>query len=140
MKRSLKSVLSRELMRFVLIGGAATLIDLILYLLLGIWISASLSKCLSMSCACIFSFFMNCRWTFNIRGKITFLQMTKYIAVQLINIGVNVGVNALILHALAGFKLGAFVIATGAAMSVNFVLQKLFVFRSKLKQSWEGDF
>lgn len=132
MKLPFKGNLSHELRQFLLIGGTATLIDLILYFLLGLWIPASLSKFLSMSCSCVFSFFMNRRWTFESREKITVLQVTKYIAVQFINIGVNVGVNALALYFLGTSKLAAFVAATGTAMAVNFLLQKFLVFRTKL--------
>lgn len=139
MKLPLKGAFSRELLRFLLIGGTATLIDLILYLLLGLWIPASFSKFLSMSCSCVFSFFMNRRWTFESREKITVLQVTKYVAVQLVNIGVNVGINALVLYSLGAPKLAAFVAATGTAMAVNFLLQKFLVFRAEPGGNRKGD-
>lgn len=131
MKLSFKGIFSCELLRFLLIGGTATSIDLILYLLLGLWISVSLSKFLSMSCSCVFSFFMNRRWTFRNKEKITVWQVSKYVTVQLVNIGVNIGVNALVLYSLKAPKLVAFMVATGTAMVVNFLLQKFLVFRTK---------
>lgn len=139
MKLPFQGGLSRELLRFVLIGGIATLIDLLLYLVLGLWISVSVSKLISMTCSCAFSFFMNRRWTFDSREKITLWQVVKYVLAQCVNIGVNVGVNALILYGFMAPKLVAFVIATGAAMVVNFTLQKLLVFRKKAQQNQEGE-
>lgn len=139
MKLSFKGIVSHELLRFLLIGGTATLIDLILYLLLGLWMPASFSKFLSMSCSCMFSFFMNRRWTFKSQEKITVLQVTKYVMAQFINIGVNVGVNALALYSLGAPKLMAFMLATGTAMALNFLLQKFLVFRTKPERNRKGD-
>ena len=123
--------LGPSFLRFLAVGGTATGIDLAIYLLLGRRLPASAAKLISMCCSCVFSFCLNKAWTFRDRRRTDLRQVSLYIAVQAVNISVNVGTNALCLNVLQLHKLLAFVIATGVAMCVNFLLQKVIVFREK---------
>lgn len=114
--------------RFLVTGGSATLIDFVIYMLLRTHIGSGWGKFVSMLCANVFSFIMNKRWTFSVDEKTNTWMVVKYVIVQGLNIAVNVGVNQLSLK-LTNMVVLSFVIATGCAMIVNYVGQKLFVFK-----------
>ena len=118
--------------RFLVVGGSSTLLDFIIYMLLSTKVDITISICISMSISSIYSFFINKNWTFSDSEKITIVLALKYILCVLINIGVNTLVNTLT-FSITNNKIISFIIATGIAMIVNFVIQKEVVFRGGKK-------
>ena len=118
--------------RFLVVGGSSTLLDFVIYMLLSTKVDITISKCISMSISSIYSFFINKNWTFSDSEKITIVLALKYILCVLINIGVNTLVNTLT-FSITNNKIISFIIATGIAMIVNFVIQKELVFRGGKK-------
>lgn len=117
-----------DFFRFLIVGGTATLIDFTIYILLNNKMGIIVSKSLSMLCSCIYSFFMNRTWTFKVESRTSILQIVKYIISQLINISINTITNTIIYN-LTGDKILSFIVATGFAMIINYLLQKLIVFK-----------
>lgn len=134
----IKKFIRSSVFRFLISGGTATLIDLTIYYVLSNFIDITPSKLISITCASIFSFFINKKWTFSNDGKYSFWQILKYIIAVLINIGVNTAINTLLFN-LTNIKFLAFVIATLVAMIVNYLLQKFFVFKNKKTSSVDTD-
>ena len=116
--------------RFLLVGGTTTAIDFVIYTVLGRQLPPVPAKLLSMLCSTLFAFFVNKNWTFLL------VSLGKYYLAQAANIAANVTVNAVLLH-ITGRRILAFVGATGIAMCVNYLLQRLFVFRKKAKEGGE---
>ncbi len=132
----------RQAVKFVLVGGLNTLIDLgVLNLLIFITGIASGSgysifKGISFTVAVINSYFLNKLWTFKSTGR-KFLQ---FFVVSLIGFGINVGVASLVVNFIGNpFLLlgisdklwantGALA-ATFAAMAWNFMGYKFIVFK-----------
>lgn len=131
MKKEMFTKYYKEL-RFLITGGSSTLLDFIIYMLLSTKVDITISKCISMSISSIYSFFINKNWTFSDSEKTTIVLALKYILCVLINIGVNTLVNALT-FSITNNKIISFIIATGIAMIVNFVIQKELVFRGGKK-------
>lgn len=125
------SKFSKEI-KFIIIGGCSTLIDYIIYMLLSIKLDVSISKLISMLCASIFSYINNKNWTFSNKEKTNTIMVVKYIGSQIVNISVNILVNA-IMYKLLGIKTIAFIFATGTAMVVNYLLQNYIVFKGGKK-------
>lgn len=117
----------KRLIRFVIVGGSATGIDAVLYMLLSMRWSINLSKTLSMLIACVYSFFLQKKWTFQAKGSVV-KQVVLYAGVQIVNIVVNVKTNEQV-YILLENKVYAFIIATAFASLVNYILQKAVVFR-----------
>jgi len=67
-------------------------------------------------------------FTFRDEKKVHASQVAKYVMSQGVNIAVNVTVNTVLFY-VTGRRLVAFVLATGIAMIVNFLLQKFIVFK-----------
>ena len=78
--------------------------------------------------ACITSLVINKNWTFEYNNKFDIVLVLKYFISQIINITLNVVTNTII-YKLTNIKLLAFVLATVIAMMLNFLMQKLFVFK-----------
>jgi len=123
-----KAINKYSFFRFLIIGGISTCIDFIIYMLLSYRISITKAKMISICSASVISFLLNRKWTFSVESAISFTQIFKYLAVQIINIAVNVSVNYFAYHML-GIRVIAFIIATGVAMVINYLLQKRLVFK-----------
>lgn len=122
----------QSIIRFIIIGGSSTLIDFAIYMIISNYIDIAIAKAISMTIAAIFSFIFNRKWTFNNTGNTNIVQITKYILCQLVNIIVNSTTNSLF-YSVSNNKLISFVIATGCAMIVNYMLQKMVVFKEVRK-------
>jgi len=123
--------LSGQLARFVLVGGFAFLIDYGVYqalLAAGVWIH--LAKAVSFIAGTSTAYALNRRWTFNAAGGRA--QFAGFVALYGTTFCVNVGMNALALQLLppSAWEITiAFVIAQGTATTINFVVQRMVIFR-----------
>lgn len=117
-----------SIFRFLIIGGSSTIIDFIIYYILSCCIDISISKCISMLCASIYSYFLNKYWTFVNDDKRPLLTIIKYYITFAVNMVINISVNSFIFYHTQS-KIIAFIIATGIAMIINYLLQKNWVFK-----------
>ena len=122
----------KKQIRFLITGGSSTLIDFIIYYFLSVKINISVSKMISMFCACIYSFFINKNWTFSFKGKMDKVLVLKYIISQALNIIINTFVNTLVYN-ISEMKILAFIVATGIAMTFNYLFQNYIVFKGEIK-------
>lgn len=120
----------KKIYRFLFIGGSSTLIDFLIYFFLSKDMDINLAKSISMVISCIFAFLCNRSWTFQIKGKVRCGHLVKYILAQGINIAANVSANRIVLN-ISNKKLLAYILATCAGMTCNFLLQRFFVFAKK---------
>jgi putative flippase GtrA len=120
-----------QAVRFVLFGVLAAGVDFGIYQLLlnlGLW--ADLAKAISFICGTVTAYLLNRRWTFDAAGGTA--PALRFATLYTVTFFVNVGVNALFLHLLAGHAWHvpvAWVIAQGTATVINFVLLRTVVFR-----------
>lgn len=129
MKEKLRKIIfDKSILKFVVVGGCCTLIDFIIYMVIVDHVGVVLSKGISMGCSMIVNYFLNKFWSFSVKETKTGIELVKYSVAQVINITVNVLVNAAVLK-LFGIKILAFILATGIAMVVNYLLQRFWVFR-----------
>jgi putative flippase GtrA len=123
--------LSTQLTRFVLVGGAAAMVDYGSYqalLVVGVWVH--LAKALGFVAGTTTAYLINRRWTFQGRGGRA--QFVSVMALYGITFVVQVGMNAVMLALLPpmqGEITVAFVVAQGIATSINFIVQRTVIFR-----------
>lgn len=120
----------RRLFRFCIIGGITTIIDFIIYWFLSQSIDISIAKICSMLCASIFSYFINKSWTFNNSDNRHKRYIWRFYIVFIINISLNTSINKLT-YDKTGNKIFAFIVATGCATIINYLLQNFWVFRKE---------
>ena len=124
--------LSTQLIRFVLVGAVAFVVDLSCYqalLALGLWVH--LAKALAFIVGTTTAYLINRRWTFQGKGDRT--EYVSIMALYGITFVVQVGMNAVMLALLPSFRgefTCAFVVAQGVATAINFIVQRTVIFRS----------
>lgn len=120
-----------QAVRFVGFGILSAGVDFGIYQLLlhfGLW--ADVAKAISFICGTVTAYLLNRRWTFGSAGGAA--PALRFAVLYGATFFVNVGVNALFLHLLAGHRWQipiAWVIAQGTATVINFVLLRTVVFR-----------
>ena len=124
--------------RFLIVGGCSTLIDFIVYMLLSQQISLNVSKIISMIIASLFSYLANKIFTFGIHERTCWKHLVKFYIVFVLNLIANVFVNYVFFR-LTGCKVFAFIPATIAGMTVNYIGQKYYVFSCNRQDSLKGN-
>ena len=121
-----------QFIKFNLVGLLNTAVDFAIYTLLTevFGVVYFVAKTLSYTAGVLNSFFFNSRWTFRNEGKGTGKQFILFAAVNLVSLGVSLGGMYLCKNALGiTSDFWSNVIVTPVAMVVNFIGNKLFVFK-----------
>ncbi|CAI3229576.1 GtrA domain-containing protein [Clostridium neonatale] len=121
----------RKIIRFLLVGSMSTGIDFCIYIILSNVTNLIFSKFVSTTIACIISLVVNKNWTFKYKEGMNFMLIFKYSISQICNITCNVAINTVVYN-LTQERFIAFIAATLCAMTLNFLLQKCYVFRTKV--------
>ena len=124
----MKNGLPKQLLRFIVVGGLSTIIDYGIYMLLSQYFLIELSKGISMMAASVFSYGVNKRFTFKNYEHTTSKYIVRFYVVFLANLIINMTVNTVV-YRVTHLKTLAFIFATCAGMTVNYMGQKFFVFR-----------
>ena len=122
----------KELIKFIkfnAVGLLNTLIDFIVYTILtGVGVYFALAHVISYGCGMLISYLCNSRWTFRDKED-SVLRVVAFVLVNLAALGVSIGILALC-RSLWGLE-GALakLIATPFSLLINFIGNRLFVFR-----------
>lgn len=117
----------REILKFLIGGGSAVLIDAVIYAVLKQKINLSIAKAISYVSGAIVGFTINKLWTFESK-RFLLSEVIKYIFLYAFSAGVNTLVNRAGLY-LTDNAVFAFLCATGMSTVINFLGQKFIVFR-----------
>lgn len=128
----LKQIKLKELLRFLVGGGSAVIIDFVVYrLLVHFGTDMSLSKAISYVAGAAVGFVINKFWTFECT-KLSFTEILRYIILYACSAFANMMVNAVVIY-VTSMTVFAFLCATGVSTIMNFIGQKFFVFRENTK-------
>lgn len=127
--------LRTQLVRFVLTGGLAALVDFgLLVLLMHLGMGHTPAKALSFVAGTTTSYLINRRWTF--RAEPSRRRFLAFVALYGLTFALQVGLFSVLFTALSGqgltlrvVQLVAFVVAQGVATGVNFIVQRGVIFK-----------
>lgn len=117
----------KEILKFLVGGGTAVIIDFLVYKILMIMgIERTSAKTISFICGSIVGFIINKYWTFK-SPKFQIKEILKYTILYIITAFINSQVNKYTLL-LFGSEFFAFLCATGVSTILNFLGQKFLIF------------
>ncbi|MBH0779017.1 GtrA family protein [Nocardia sp. NEAU-351] len=119
-------------MRFTVTGGLSAVVDFGLYLLLRnvLGLPTSGAKAISFVAGTTTAYLINRRWTF--QAPPSRARFIAVVALYATTFAVQVGINQLMVNVLGdkAWQLTlAFVVAQGTATVINFVVQRLVIFK-----------
>lgn len=139
-----------QFLKFNVVGVLNTLVDFLVFQALNLLLGWTyIAQVISYSCGIINSYLWNSNWTFKEQRTKSAKEMLLFLGVNLVSLGVSLGViwlcknvfgitdawvSGWMPHWLAGFVQGDTVcklIATACSIIVNYVGNKLFVFKAQ---------
>ncbi len=120
-----------KIVKFGLVGLLNTLVDRGIFALLVELLGMHFvpAKCISYACGLVNSYAFNSRWTFKRDGERSVRVVVKFVLVNLIALGVNLGVIAACKALGMQSEVLADCVAIPFSLAVNFLGNRLFVFR-----------
>ncbi len=124
--------LKTQLLRFVLTGGFSAIVDFGLLKILSeaFGVQVDLAKALSFVAGTLTAYLINRRWTFGAAPSRS--RFIKVMVLYALTFVVQVGLFHVVFNALEGngqAKLIAFIGAQGTATVINFIVQRVWIFR-----------
>ncbi|MET7769143.1 GtrA family protein [Nocardia sp. NPDC005366] len=121
-----------QVIRFGVTGGLSAIVDYGLYMFLKVVVGlpTSAAKSISFVAGTTTAYLINRRWTF--QAPPSRARFIAVIALYATTFGVQVGINELMVNALGDDPVPltvAFVVAQGTATVINFVVQRLVIFK-----------
>lgn len=121
----------KEILKFLVGGGSAVVVDALFYAILKAYIDFSVAKAISYILGAFVGFIINKLWTFE-SEKFKVAEIYKYIILYACSALVNTGVNKFVIWIIPS-TVFAFLCATGTSTVMNFLGQKFLVFRKDEK-------
>ena len=127
--------LSAQLVRFVLTGGLSAVVDFgLLVLLMHLGLGHTPAKAMSFVAGTTTAYLINRRWTF--RAEPSRRRFLAVVVLYAVTFALQVGLFSLVYTLMTArdvdrltVQVVAFVIAQGVATTVNFLVQRMFIFK-----------
>ena len=121
-----------KFVKFGLVGVLNTLINWIIFALLNfIGVYYIVANVIAYVIATANSYIWNSKWVFKYNWKNKKETTAKFVILNLIGLGLNTGILYLLVDMVGFNKLIALVITTGIVMIINYIVNKLWVFKEK---------
>ncbi|MFA5059195.1 MAG: GtrA family protein [Candidatus Omnitrophota bacterium] len=123
----------KEIVRFLIAGVFVGAVDFGIYYFLIHFLSFSLSKAVSFTCAGIAAYLLNKYWIFQCNQP-SYVEIRRYILINFLALEINVLINRYVLSVWPSSVFLALVIAAVFTGLLTFICFKWWVFRSLLKK------
>lgn len=125
--------LKTQLLRFVLTGGFSAVVDYGLYWLLHnvLGVQLDVAKAVGFLAGTLTAYLINRRWTFGAAPSRS--RFVKVMVLYALTFAVQVGINHFVFASLGDGPWRqpiAFVVAQGTATVINFIVQRVWIFRT----------
>lgn len=125
--------LEAQFLRFCLIGGLNTAIQYVVFLLLFrlLGVPMVLSSAIGYVAGILNSYALNRRLTFQVRHRWSVGEFTRFVVINLVAMGANLGLLKLLVARFGMLPELAQIVAIGGSLVVNFAGNKWWTFRTR---------
>lgn len=116
------------MVKFGIVGVSNTVIDFVVFYLLSFVILEYLAKGISFAVSVVNSFVWNRWWTFQKKGRATKMEMVKFLAVNLLTLGINLVFYWIWRDLLQLNKVWSFILTAPFVTLTNYILNRFWVF------------
>ena len=119
-----------QILRFLMVGGTAFLIDFGALWLLTEWLGINylLANCISFTASVIYNYILSTAWVFNTKHtKNRSTEFTVFLVLSLIGLGINQGIMWITVERAGINYLLSKILATIIVMIFNFITRKHFL-------------
>lgn len=130
LKKIIENKLFKQLMKFLLVGGTAFLIDYILLYVLTEYVGVFYlySSIISFTVALIFNYYVSIKWVFDIHERHSKMRNFIYfIVLSLIGLLINQAIMYFMVDLLKIYYMVTKLFATAVVMCFNFITRKKFL-------------
>ena len=121
-----------NIIKFSIVGVSNTLLNFVIFILLNnIGINYILASIIAYSISIIISYFWNSRLVFKYDNKNKKSILIKFIILNLIGLSINAVLMATLVGVLAIKKIVAMFIVSLLVMCINYILNKIWVFKKE---------
>lgn len=124
----------KRIIKFGITGAANTLVDYLVFTILTVWLGFqpySAQVC-SYSAGTLNSYLLNRSWTFKSKERFFSVQMVKFLAANLLVMGISVLSLKCLIEWMGLPVLLAKLFNTGVTLVLNFLLSRLWVFKGTM--------
>ncbi len=133
--------LTKQILRFGVVGGTAFLIDYGLLYALTEWIGINylISAAISFSVSVIWNYILSIKWVFTPKDNVSKLnQFTIFLVLSIIGLLLNEALMWLMVEKLAIYYMFSKVVATAVVMIYNFITRKLMIDKKEVPEEIES--
>ena len=124
-----------QIVKFVIVGGIATIIDFIIFFLLHELLKAPtlLSNITSFSVSVIYNYIASVKWVFDVKKDNPKKQFIVFIVLSIIGLLINTTIVYVTIDILHWWSIISKVLATAIVMVFNFITRKIFLEKKTTK-------
>lgn len=121
--------LTNQIVKFILVGGTAFIIDFSIYYLSTEVLSVPylIAGIISFVVSLIFNYLMSIKWVFRVNHKQTIKEIGLFVMLSVLGLGINQLVLFLAVEIMGLHHIQAKIIATVVVMVFNFITRKLLI-------------
>ncbi len=126
--------LTKELVLYLIMGAATTVVNFICYFLLKLLLSPALSTVISWFASVLFAYITNSKWVFNskaITAKEHFKQIASFFAARVLSGIFDIGATVIFIEKLHLNDLFVKIAINVIVIIFNYVASKLVIFKNK---------
>lgn len=118
-----------QIIKFIIVGGIATIIDYIIFFVLHelLKLPTLPSNITSFTISVIYNYIASVKWVFDVKKDDPKKQFIIFLVLSIIGLLINTAIVYITIDILKWYSLICKVIATGIVMVFNFITRKLFL-------------
>ena len=124
-----------QIIKFVIVGGIATIIDYIIFFILHelLKVPTLPSNITSFTISVIYNYIASVKWVFDVKKDDPKKQFVIFLILSIIGLLINTAIVYVTIDILKWYSLICKVIATGIVMVFNFITRKIFLEKKTTK-------